>query len=162
MNFHIVRTIRSFPSSFFLSLLSSFFSLSLFFFSSSIFIFHEKDARRTKAENIIENHEPSSHTSFRPRYRDAEENLWNLFATGSLLVKNILTFFFATHFLFFFSLSVSFFFFPSRLGQDKLSLEEYISEIFLKDKFIDLNVPCSSKLKIVAIDGMKKYSSGCL
>lgn len=62
---------------------------------------------------------------------------------------------------FFFSFSL-FFFSPSRLGQDKLSLEEYISEIFLKGKFIDLNVPCSSKLKIVAIDGMKKYSGGCL
>lgn len=70
--------------------------------------------------------------------------------------------FFCHAFSFFFSsLSLSFFS-PSRLGQDKLSLEEYISEIFLKGKFIDLNVPCSSKLKIVAIDGMKKYSGGCL
>lgn len=71
--------------------------------------------------------------------------------------------FFCHAFSFFFLLFLSLFFFPlSRLGQDKLSLEEYISEIFLKDKFIDLNVPCSSKLKIVAIDGMKKYSGGCL
>lgn len=70
-------------------------------------------------------------------------------------------FFLPRIFFFFSSLSLSFFS-PSRLGQDKLSLEEYISEIFLKGKFIDLNVPCSSKLKIVAIDGMKKYSGGCL
>lgn len=160
MNFHIVRTIRSFPSSFFLSLLSSFFSLSLFFSSSSIFIFHEKDARRTKAENIIVNlplipHFDHDTVTRRKIYETCSQR-------AAYWWKISLRFFFATHFLFFFSsLSLSFFS-PSRLGQDKLSLEEYISEIFLKGKFIDLNVPCSSKLKIVAIDGMKKYSGGCL
>lgn len=131
MNF-IVRTIRSFPSFFFS--LSFFFFFSLLFFPFVVHFYisrsHKKDARRTKEENIIENHEPSSHTSFRPRYRDAKENLWNLFATGSLLMKNIFMFFLPR--IFFFFLLSLFFSLPSCLGQDKLSLEEYISEISLK------------------------------
>lgn len=85
-----------------------------------------------------------------------------LVRNGQLTSEKYPYVFFCHAFSFFFLSFCLFFFFPSRLGQDKLSLEEYISEIFLKVKFIDLNVPCSSKLKIVAIDGMKKYSGGCL
>lgn len=70
-------------------------------FLPSIFISHdrEKDTGTDRRKHHrLENH-GTSHTSFRPWYRDAEGNLWSLFVTGSLPMKNIDTFF-ATHFFF--------------------------------------------------------------
>lgn len=92
MNFHVVRTSQasSLSARFFFPIR---FAPSLFL--PSIFISHDRekdtDTDRRK-HHRLENH-GTSHTSFRPWYRDAEENLWGLFATGSLPMKNIDTFF---------------------------------------------------------------------
>lgn len=98
MNFHVVRTSQA------SSLSVRFFSPIRFapsLFLPSIFISHdrEKDTGTDRRKHHrLENH-GTSHTSFRPWYRDAEGNLWSLFVTGSLPMKNIDTFF-ATHFFF--------------------------------------------------------------
>lgn len=131
MNFHIVRTIRSFPSFFFS--LSFFFFFSLLFFSlrRPFLYFTIAQERCSTNEGRKHHREPWTFLSYliSTTIPWREGKFMKLVRNRQLTDEKYLYVFFATHFLFFSSLSL---FFPSRLGQDKLSLEEYISEISLK------------------------------
>lgn len=151
MNFHIVRTIRSFPSSFFFCLSLFFFFFSLFFF---LFVVHfyvsrercstKKTSQRTMNLPLIPHFDHDTVTR-----RKIYETCSQRAAYWWKISLRFFFFFFATHFpFFFFSFSLPFFFSLSRLRQDKLSSGKGIFQKFLsKGKFIDWNVPCSGQIE---------------
>lgn len=156
MNFHIVRTIRSFPSSFFSASLSSFFFFSLFFF---LFVVHfyvsrercstKKTSQRTMNLLLIPHFDHDTVTR-RKIYETCSQRAaywWKISLRFFFFLPRIFPFFFLL-FLSPFFFSFSLFFSLSRLGQDKLSSGKGIFQKFLsKGKFIDWNVPCSGQIE---------------